>query len=58
MEYSFDVEAIPEDATDLLDGDFVFTEDAGFEGESRANVDGRTWVAVNTRGEWTLDFEE
>lgn len=57
-EYSFDVRSVPEDATGPLDGDYAFTEDAGFKGQSRVDVDGVTWTYVRTRGEWSMEFEE
>lgn len=38
--------------------DYAFTEDAGFEGESRVDVDGVSWAYVNTRGEWSLEFSD
>ena len=57
-DHGFDVLSVPEDATDLLDSDYAFTEDGGFEGQSRVDVDGVTWTYVRTRGEWSLEFEE
>ena len=57
-EYSFDVRVVPEDATDFLDGDFAFTEDAGFAGEARVDVDGVSWAAVRTFGPWSLEFDD
>lgn len=56
--HSFDVRSVPEDATGPLDGDYAFTEDAGFEGQSRVDVDGITWTHIGTRGEWALEFQE
>lgn len=57
-DHGFDVRSVPENATNQLDGDYAFTEDAGFEGQSRVDVDGITWTYVRTRGEWSLEFEE
>ena len=57
-EYSFDVRVVSEDATDFLDGDFAFTEDAGFAGEARANVDGVSWASIGTFGPWSLEFDD
>ena len=57
-EYSFDVRVVSEDATDFLDGDFAFTEDAGFAGEARVDVDGVSWAAVRTFGPWSLEFDD
>jgi len=57
-EYSFDVRVVSEDATDILDGDFAFTEDAGFSGEARVDVDGVSWAAVRTFGPWSLEFND
>ena len=55
--YTFNVRAVAEDATDLFGGDYAFTEDGGFEGEARVDVDGVVWVEIRTRGEWHLEFE-
>lgn len=57
-DHTFNVRSVPEDATNQLDGDYAFTEDAGFEGQSRVDVDGVTWTHIGTRGEWSLEFEE
>ena len=57
-EYSFDVRVVSDDATDILDGDFAFTEDAGFAGEARVDVDGVSWAAVRTFGPWSLEFDD
>lgn len=58
LKTTFNVEAVPESASDSLDSDWAFTEDAGFEGESWVDVDGTTWISVRTRGEWSLEFDE
>ncbi len=57
-EYGFDVRVVSEDATDFLDGEFAFTEDAGFAGEARVNVDGSSWAAIRTFGPWALEFDD
>ena len=57
-DHGFDVRSVPEDATGPLDGDYAFTEDSGFEGQSRVDVNGVTWTYIRTRGEWSLEFEE
>ena len=45
-------------STIRLDGDFAFTEDAGFAGEARVDVDGVSWAAVRTFGLWSLEFDD
>jgi len=57
-EYLFDVSVVSEDATDFLDGDFAFTEDAGFAGEAHVHVDGSSWAAIRTVGPWSLEFDD
>lgn len=57
-EYSFDVRVVSEDATDFLDGEYAFTEDAGFSGEARVGVDGVSWAEVRTFGPWSLEFHD
>lgn len=56
--YSFEVTVFQEDGEDILSSDYAFIEDAGFQGESRVDVDGVTWASINTRGEWSLEFRE
>ncbi|MFA9427158.1 hypothetical protein [Natronorubrum sp. A-ect3] len=51
----FDVLAYPEDPEERFD--FAFTEDPGFEGETRVDVDGVTWIEVNTLGEWAIEVD-
>lgn len=58
QEYSFDVRVVSEDATDFLDGDYAFTEDAGFAGESRVDVNGISWAYIRTFGPWSLEFND
>lgn len=55
---TFDVLVFQEEDEGILGMDYAFTEDAGFEGESRVDVDGVSWAYVNTRGEWSLEFTD
>lgn len=55
---TFDVLVFQEGDEGILGMDYAFTEDAGFEGESRVDVDGVSWASVNTRGEWSLEFTD
>ncbi|WP_276253469.1 hypothetical protein [Halomontanus rarus] len=54
---TFTVLVFQEDSSDLFNMDSAFMEEAGFEGEARADVDGVSWAYVQTRGEWSLEFE-
>ncbi|QSW99046.1 hypothetical protein [Haloterrigena alkaliphila] len=54
---TFDVLVFEEDSGDLFGMDYAFMEESGFEGEARADIDGVSWAHVQTRGEWSLEFE-
>lgn len=59
FESFIDVMVYVEDESGFDAMDFAFTaEESGFEGETRVDVDGVSWVSVRAKGEWSLEVGE